>query len=151
MARVSIRPFAYGSSDVALIQELDTAVFGDKDYEPYSLRQLLDLFSEVTFIAEEEGRPLGYIMGGRSSDAPPRGWVLSFAVLEDNHLAGHLLFERLIEEFRSRSLADDLWLTANPDNKLLEDLVHQFGFRAIEKVDDYFEEGSRRTLMRLLL
>lgn len=147
MAEIKIRPFQYGKSDIALIDQIEKAIFKDQSYESHSLRQMLDLFSELTFIAESNGEIIGYVLGGISADSPPKGWVLTLAVLDDDFFSSRLLLDYLIEELDSRGIKD-LWLTADPEKKFIEDICSSLDFRPVEKMNDYFGPKRPRVLMR---
>lgn len=151
--RIIVRPFQYGASDLKIIDQLDKEFFGDKNYEPHSLRQLLDLFSPLTFIAEQDGNPLGYVLGGVSIEKEPIAWVLSLVVdaQEKKDLVANILVEKLIEEIKDKRFSNTILMTVSDDNNLVQGVVSDFKFREIERINNYFNKGEDRIIVKKII
>lgn len=133
-------------SDIPEIATVDRLSFSSDPYPSFVLRQLYDLFSDLIFVAKEESRIVGYILGGVS--AGNRGWVLSLAVVPDKRSrgVGGALLERLLNEFQSKNISN-VFLTVSESNAQAIGLYHSKGFEDIRVEDNYFFDGEARMLM----
>jgi ribosomal protein S18 acetylase RimI-like enzyme len=151
--RIIVRPFQYGASDLKIIDQLDKEFFGDKNYEPHSLRQLLDLFSPLTFIAEQDDQPVGYVLGGVSSEKEPRAWVLSLVVRaqDKKELVANILIDTLLEEIKERRLSKTVLMTVADDNQLVKGVADDFKFKEVERITDYFSKNEDRAIFKKII
>lgn len=150
MNPVSIRPFQYGIYDIEAIEKLDCESFGHGSYKRHSIRQMVDLFSELTFIAESGSEPVGYILGGVDAKSPRSSWLLSIAVSPKKRGGGiaQLLLNSLIQALRERGDTDTILLTVDPENSKAKPLFEDWGWRVESRVSEYFEDEDQRILMR---
>jgi ribosomal-protein-alanine N-acetyltransferase len=135
-------------ADIAPIAELDESVFGMSAYGPTTVRQLLDLFGELCFVAENgSGTIVGYCMGGVAS-RDRIGWVLVLAVVgsERRRGVGRNLSESTISALEGSGAAA-LRLTVEPSSSAAIALYTSLGFQHDKVERDYFGPGHPRIVM----
>lgn len=143
--------------DVRAIHQVDLAVFGEGFAYPYhTLRQLFDLFGELSVVVLDDGEIVGYALispvNGEDADSGT-AWLLGLAVVPESRGQGYGIgllacALDLCQEAGIRTLKT----TARPTNAAARQLFERAGFRSV--FDDgasYFGSGEPREVLRLEL
>ena len=144
---IQIRAFHAG--DLCAVYDLEQDVFGAHAYPRYFFRQAYDIFSDLFRVAEnEQGEPVGYIMGALETGALD-GWIVSMAVMKEYRRMGIalMLMESVLHLLSERG-AHNVLLTVDPDNEEAVALYQKAGFHEIRRDDNYFGPGAARIVMR---
>lgn len=133
-------------ADLRDIVRLEQGAFGEHGYPDFFIRQALDLWPGALLVAESEGEPVGYTLGG-ASEVKGQGWVLSLAVAETHRGLGigRALLQRLLAELALRG-CNDLRLTVHPNNPAAG-LYRSLGFEFETAESDYFGPGEPRQVL----
>ena len=133
-------------ADLHAIWQIEVKVFGEDVYPAFFFRQAMDLWPDLLLVIEDQGMPVGYVLGGIGQDLA-HGWVLSLAVLPQAR--GNGLAERLMHQLEANQTAlqiSELRLTVDPTNPALR-LYYRLGYQPVEKSDDYFGLGDHRWVL----
>ncbi len=127
-----LRPARAG--DASLLERLERRV-GALDWRPGMLAAELDRPIARAWIAEENGRPVGYLLG----------WLLdghleivAVGVVPEARRAGW--GRRLVRE-ALRTATDGAWLEVREDNRAALSLYLDCGFRVVGRRTDYYGPG----------
>ena len=133
--------------DLGAVVDLDTAVYGAGAYGPWVVRQLFDLHGSTFFVAEVDGRIVGYVAGGLGDGGV--AWLLSLAtaVAARGRGVGHALTARWLAAW-SGGAVTCARLTVSPDNLAARRLYEQHGFFEVADEPDYFGPGERRLILQ---
>jgi ribosomal-protein-alanine N-acetyltransferase len=127
--------------------DLDAAVFEHLAYQPFALRQLLDLHREWWMVAVHLDGLCGYSLGVPTFDRA-RGWLLGLGVRERFRHRG---YGTSLTRASMRRLADigvrELYLTVEPDNRGAIRLYRGLGFDVEGMGKDYLGPGEDRLIM----
>lgn len=133
-------------ADMHAIGRLEADIFGEDVYPPFFFRQAMDLWPDLLVVAEQEGRLLGYALGGIGQDRS-QGWLLSLAVLPEARGLG--LAERMLLRLEQGLTAQGtvrVRLTVDPANPA-QRLYLRLGFALLAEEPDYFGAGEDRLLL----
>ncbi|MCJ2182019.1 GNAT family N-acetyltransferase [Novosphingobium sp. 1949] len=138
----TIRPAARADLDALFALELQT--FPEESYGEIALRQFIDLFPGLFFVAEDAGTIAGYGLGG--IDQQGQGWVLSLGVSPayQGQGIGARLFDAVLDALRGTGA---IRLTVIPDNVRAVTLYERKGFTTEARVEDYYGPGQHRLVM----
>lgn len=132
--------------DMQAIGRLDADVFGEEVYPAFFFRQAMDLWPDLLVVAEQEGRLLGYALGGVGQDRS-QGWLLSLAVLPEAR--GFGLAERMmlqVEQGLAALQIPRVRLTVDPANPA-QRLYYRLGYQLLAEEPGYFGPGEDRLLL----
>jgi ribosomal protein S18 acetylase RimI-like enzyme len=149
MAKINLRGLEYGTSDLKAIAEIEARSFPGSESKPHSLRQMVDLFSDLTFIAEQDDQPVGFILGGLDIKEPQSAWLLSIAVNKECRGQGvaELLLNKLIDHLTELNIKSIL-LTVDPKNDKALPIFTSWGWLEDSQAMNYFENNDQRFIMR---
>jgi len=135
-------------TDLAKLLSLEEQVFGDCALNAVSMRQQIDLFSEIFFVAEKGAEIAGFVIGGVSV-GKSYGWILDLVVRSEYRREGIAaeLTEKCIKTLR-RFCKSKILLTVEPDNSA-RILYNKLGFKDVELDPTYFGVNSPRLIMEL--
>ena len=138
-----IRPYSFGQSDLQEILRIEAASFQEQS-KPHFMRQTVDLFPNLTFLATDEDEVVGFISGGLGlgEDA----WLLSIATLRKG--TGALLLERLLRALEEDGRARSILLTVDPKNIRARNLFEDWGWKRDSSINSYFTDDDQRLLLR---
>jgi ribosomal protein S18 acetylase RimI-like enzyme len=135
--------------DFPTLMDLETRVFGtagEAVLGPFYVRLFCEFFAETSFLAVEDGKPVGYILCVlRGKEA----YCTTLAVVPE-HQGSRVAFDllrRLIEVLAGR--VDSCWFTVKENNLRARALHATLGARPIEVREDFYGPGDRRILSRI--
>lgn len=135
--------------DLADIKSLDDAVFADKPYPYFVVRQLFDVHGEHCVVAEADGAIHGYAL---VAFEPSRStaWLLSLAVLPDSRKRGYgrALMDEAIEICQNADIKR-MKITVRPTNDDAYRLYERLGFRPVGTDEAYFGADEARDVLCL--
>ncbi len=119
---------------------------GESVLGAYYVRLCCEFFSESCFVAEEDGRLVGYVLSFvKESEA----YCTTLAVapeLQGTRVAIQLL-RALIAELAPR--VDSVWFTVKEDNDAARALHRALGARDVDVREDFYGPGDRRIVSRI--
>lgn len=138
----TIRPAVRADLDALIALERQT--FPEESYGEIALRQFIDLFPGLFFVAEDGATVAGYGLGG--IDQHGEGWVLSLGVspAHQGRGIGARLFDAVLDALRGTGT---IRLTVIPDNVRAITLYERKGFTTEARVEDYYGPGQHRLVM----
>lgn len=147
MAQRTIRTLRPG--DFAPLMELEETVFGaagEGVLGPYYVRLCCEFFADSCFVAEEEGRVVGYVLSflrGREAYCT----TLAVAPGRQGSRVAVQLLRTLIGAIADR--VDACWFTVKEDNVSARALHQALGARDVEVRHDFYGPGDRRIVSRI--
>jgi ribosomal-protein-alanine N-acetyltransferase len=127
-----------------------------ENYPEYFFREIHDRYSKAFFVAESEGKVIGYIMcrmeGGISNFGlrwVRRGHIVSIAVLPDFRRQGIAseLVNNSMKALRTEYNAKEVILEVRVTNLAAIKLYDQLGFSRIRTLKSYYRNGENAQLM----
>lgn len=132
--------------DFAEILKMEEELFGKEGYNRYSLIQLLRIFSETAFVAEQENKFLGYVLGCVKWNK--EAWILSLGAkpyFSRNPVRiSKLLIEAIINRFIELG-AESIYATTNSPSILK--ISQEYKGEIIQNINNYFLDGKNRYLL----
>ena len=135
-------------NDLQQVYEVEHSAFGG-GYTYGTIRQYHDLFGDLLYVAEhDDGRIVGYVLGGIPSTDSSVAWVLTLAVHSDYQQSGvgTALMDAILAVMRARGCRRIL-LTVHPSKSHVIAFYQKLGFVIEAQVADYFGEGNPRNIM----
>ena len=134
------------TDDLVVLLKLEQDEFGDHGLNAVTMRQQIDLFSDIFFVAENENEVVGFAIGGVSIKNR-KGWLLDVVVREDFRKKGigtKLVTTSIIStaKYCKRKVA----LTVEPNNPAIT-LYKRLGFVDVGVEQNYFGVDALRILM----
>lgn len=147
MARYHIRPFE--SRDFAAIMNLEERVFGangDETLGSYYVRLCCDFFADSCFVAEVEGKAVGYLLSFINNGL---GYCTTLAVIPE--FQGTRVTFELVKAFLRRVLpeVDAVWFTVEESNTAARKLHAMLGARELGVRDDFYGPGKPRIVSEI--
>lgn len=135
--------------DLNDILKIEKQVFKTDGYPPFVIRQLFDISGDYFIASKENGKILGYAIGGIKT-ADKQGWVLSLGVHENSRGKGlgKQLTKKLIEILKEQNTTQ-ISLTVYPTNASAIKIYKDLGFVGNEILDNYFLDHEKRIVMTL--
>ena len=147
MARYHVRPLK--SDDFEGLMNLEQDMFGrsgDGTLGPYYVRLCCDFFADSCFLAEVEGRPVGYLLSFiRNREA----YCTTVAIHPDYQ--GSRVLVQLLRAFVevANTQADVCWFTVEEDNKAARAMHKMLGATESEVRSDFYGPGRSRIVSRI--
>ena len=147
MARYNVRPLR--SDDFEALMQLEDEMFGkssDGTLGPYYVRLCCDFFGDSCFLAELEGRPIGYLLSFiRNREA----YCTTVAIRPEYQ--GSRVLVQLLRAFVSEAAtkSDVCWFTVEEDNKAARAMHKMLGATESEVRSDFYGPGRSRIVSRI--
>lgn len=143
MTTFSVTPF--NLADLSTLLRLEKVIFPQ---DTFGMGEFLSLFlrGKETFLVARDGKTLaGYIAAYSEDD---RAYIASIAVdlAYQRHGLGRLLMETVMETFAQAGVYI-INLHVREDNEAAIHLYHSLGFIILERLSDYYEDGSNGLFM----
>lgn len=151
-------------NDFLKIREINEDAFKGNETSPITFKVSERLHRTTIFIAEHDGKPVGYVYGMRSQVVPEEGWIRQVAVIKDYQRKGiaRELQKRCIDAFRKMDGVKYIELSVKPENTPAINLYKSLGFNfsktepgheTIEiygkiAIKDYYGHGEHRFIMQ---
>ncbi len=134
--------------DLMEIYEIEQNAFENDGYSIYFITQALEFLSNSIFVAEENNKLVGYILGALDQKDGNLGWFLNIAVMKGNQGKGigYKLLEKLMDFFKE-SKCKEVHLTVAPNYSPGIHLYEKFDFKKTKIIKNYFGKGQDRLLM----
>ncbi|HEX9241726.1 MAG TPA: GNAT family N-acetyltransferase [Anaeromyxobacter sp.] len=142
-----IRPLR--SEDFTEIMRLEEEVFarcGESVLGAYYVRLCCEFFPESCYVAEEDGRLVGYVLSFVKGDEAYCTTLGVAPELQGTRVAIQLL-RALIAALAPR--VDSVWFTVKEDNDAARALHRALGARDVGFRDDFYGPGDRRLVSRI--
>jgi len=145
---IIIRRFA--PDDLLPVIDVEKNVYGSAAYLPLFLRQLVDLFPSLIWVAEADSKVVGHICGAVGEDSET-GWLINVGVLARYRRQG--VGYRLMRQCADQLLAlgvTRIMGTAEVENGPMIRLYERLGFREVGRGSDYYGDGRERLIVEYI-
>ncbi len=135
--------------DFATLMHLEEEVFGrkgEKTLGPYYIRLCCEFFGDTCFLAEEDGRAVGYVLC-MVRDREAHCTTLAVLPEAQGTRAALQLVLKLIRAPAGR--IDSCWFTVKEDNHAARAIHAALGAEEVAMRDEYYGPGDRRILSRI--
>ncbi|GGP18934.1 hypothetical protein GCM10007981_00580 [Thermocladium modestius] len=129
-----------GEEDAGKVEELERLIF--KPSEQYTMSFIAWLCrscSRFSFIAYDDGRPVGYIIS--CVDAPGQGHVVAVGLLREYRGRG-LGRQLMCASMCSLSNVERLVLEVRVSNEVAQSLYRSLGFHVADQLKSYYSDGE---------
>lgn len=137
----------FQSSDLPRLSEIDQVCFpAGVAYSREELARFIAHCSSRTWVAEEDGRIVGFVVASRE---PPRiGHIVTIDIVEDfrRKHAGTQLMEAA-EGWARKAKLQLIYLETAENNTGAQAFYEARGYRKIEKIEQYYSDGQSAWLM----
>jgi ribosomal-protein-alanine N-acetyltransferase len=125
--------------DIPAVYKLEVQSFGDP-YSPLLLMNLLALYPYGFFVAERDGKIIGYVI---SRIVAEKGHVIALAVEERfrKRNVGSELLKKAVDVFRQRGVGG-AWLEVRVSNLVAQRFYADRGFKKVGTADSYYADGE---------
>lgn len=147
MSRYNVRPLR--SDDFDALMQMEREMFGstgDGTLGPYYVRLCCDFFGDSCFLAEVEGRPVGYLL---SFIRKREAYCTTVAIRAEYQ--GSRVLVQLLRAFVevANEAADVCWFTVEEDNKAARAMHKMLGATESEVRPDFYGPGRSRIVSRI--
>jgi ribosomal protein S18 acetylase RimI-like enzyme len=142
MTRYQVR--SLGADDFATLTALEREIFGDSAEGllcPHYLRLCCEIFADSCFLAFDEGRPVGYLLGLIRARRAHCGTLAVHPAHQRRRATGQLIaafVDAVIDQ------VDECWFTVKDDNASARALHAFLGARELGRRKDYYGPGDER-------
>lgn len=119
-------------------------------YSPSLFSYFYEIFPDGFLVAEYNGRIIGFIIGVLTSTDSARILMIGVSPKYRGKGIASKLMEELLKEFRERDIIY-VELEVPTDNKTAISLYHKHGFKIIEHIQHFYQDGRDAYVMRKLL
>lgn len=139
-----VRPMT--EADWTEVLALDRARYGAESWSKYFVRMAPRLFGDASFVAEREGRLIGYVLAAPEGEA--RIWILALLVARgaERQGVGEALARRALEAAAAAGRSEAR-LTVEPANVGARRLYERLGFAFVEEDPAFYGEGEARLVL----
>lgn len=143
---ITIRPFTLTDSELRQLREIESASFITDAYQIEDFRQVYLKCSELSVVAEVEGRIAGYMMTRRLLD---RGDIFSIAVAPAYRRKdiGAALLRYTANRLNEWGIAR-IELEVRKTNVAGASFWQRMGFEPVSTIPNFYDDGSEALLMR---
>jgi ribosomal protein S18 acetylase RimI-like enzyme len=139
---LSITIRAAAPADVAALLEIETTVFATDRLDRRAFRHAIRSPTIICLVASRRAEVLGYVTVERRRNSSA-GRLTSIAVTP--RAAGARVGQRLLaaaEKAASAAALNRMRLEVRADNRRAKRLYERAGYRVLETLDDYYEDGA---------
>ncbi|MBE6506453.1 MAG: GNAT family N-acetyltransferase [Methanocorpusculum parvum] len=146
---ITIRNFT--DSDYQVLCELDAPMFSGMG-GPILFRHIQELFGELFFVAEFEGKIIGYVLGGVHLEDAKKGKLIRIGVSHgyQRKECGTKLTEALFAQMKKRGVKS-VHVTVSEENLPALSFYTKIGFTKTEERENYFYPDIPRLVLEKVL
>ncbi len=119
-------------------------------YNPSLFSYFYEIFPDGFLVVEYNGRIIGFIIGVLTSTNSARILMIGVSSQYRRKGIGSKLIEELLKEFIERNIAY-VELEVSTDNKTAISFYHKHGFKIIDHIQHFYQDGRDAYVMRRLL
>lgn len=137
----------YRSSDYPDVCRIDAPMFSGMGGH-ILFRHIEELFGPLFFVAEKDGKIIGYVLGGIHLDDPKTGKLIRIGVSADYQRqdCGTKLTENLFAKMRELGV-ETVHLTVAENNTAARNFYTKIGFSVAEERENYFYPDVSRLVL----
>jgi len=119
-------------------------------YNPSLFSYFYEIFPDGFIVVEYNGRIIGFIIGVLTSPHSGRILMIGVSPKHRGKGMGSRLIEELLQEFINRNISY-VDLEVSTDNEKAISFYHKHGFRIIDHIKQFYQDGRDAYVMRRLL